>query len=73
MKVFTNISLTKKSVASRMGSGKGSHNKWVSLIRKGQILCELLIPFEKLNMSLKALKSASSKISLKTSIMYNKY
>ena len=27
LKVFTNISITKKSVASSMGSGKGNHNK----------------------------------------------
>jgi large subunit ribosomal protein L16 len=27
LRVFTDISLTKKSVASRMGKGKGSHNK----------------------------------------------
>ena len=52
MKSFTNISITKKSVASRMGSGKGAHNKWVSLIRKGQLLCELMIPFEKINLNI---------------------
>jgi len=73
MKNFTNISITKKSVASRMGSGKGSHSKWVSLIRKGQLICELMIPFEKLNLSIKALKSASSKLSLKTKIIKNQY
>lgn len=73
MKSFTNISITKKSVASRMGSGKGAHNKWVSLIRKGQVICELMIPFDKFNLSIKALTSASSKISLKTNIVFNKY
>jgi len=73
IKTFTNISLTKKSVASRMGSGKGMHNKWVSLIRKGQLIFELMVPLEKISLSFKALKSASSKISLKTSIILNKY
>lgn len=69
MKIFTNISLTKKSVASRMGSGKGNHFKWVSIIRKGQLICELNITIEKYKLGLKALKSASSKLSLKTNIV----
>jgi hypothetical protein len=32
-----------------------------------------MIPFEKYNLSIKALRSASSKISLKTNIVLNKY
>jgi len=32
-----------------------------------------MIPFEKLNLSIKALKSASSKLALKTIIIKNKY
>lgn len=74
LRVFTDISVTKKSVASRMGKGKGPHSIWVCLIRKGQIICEVSnISVEILSRSLKALKSASSKLPLKTVIIFNHY
>ncbi len=74
LRVFTDISVTKKSVASRMGKGKGPHSFWVCLIRKGQIICEISnISVEILNKSYKALKSASSKLPLKTVIVCNYY
>jgi ribosomal protein L16/L10AE len=73
MKVFTDISVSKKHVGSRMGAGVGSHHKWVSLVKKGQVIVEVLIPLEKLSLSIKALKSASSKIALKTVLFYNFY
>lgn len=74
LRVFTDISLTKKSVASRMGKGKGAHYVWVSLIKKGQIICEIsFLSIDIINSSLKALKSASSKLPVKTKIIYNFY
>lgn len=74
LRVFTNISVTKKPVSTRMGKGKGSHHIWVSLIKKGQIICEILNPsIEKFNLSLKALNSAASKLPLKTKIVHNYY
>lgn len=74
LRVFTDISLTKKSVASRMGKGKGAHNIWVCLIKKGQIICEISsLSVDIINSSLKALKAASSKLPVKTKIIYNFY
>jgi ribosomal protein L16/L10AE len=57
-----------------MGKGKGSHNIWVAPIRKGQIICEVVIFFlDKLNTGKKALRSGGSKLSLKTDIISNMY
>jgi ribosomal protein L16/L10AE len=57
-----------------MGKGKGAHHVWISLIKKGQVLCEIFnSSIEKFNLSFKALHSASSKLPLKTKIIYNYY
>lgn len=74
LRVFTNVSITKKPVSIRMGCGKGSHNVWITLIKKGQILCELKCgSIEKFNLSYKALKSAASKLPIITKINYLNY
>jgi len=41
IKTFTNVSLTKKGLGSRMGKGKGNHNKWICPIKCGQIIYEI--------------------------------
>jgi large subunit ribosomal protein L16 len=41
IKLFTNIPIYKKSLASRMGKGKGNLKHWVALVKKGQILFEV--------------------------------
>ena len=71
LQVFTYASITKKSMGSRMGSGKGAHSEWVCPIRKGQIICEIAANSE--YFSLKALKSAKTKLSVKSLIMKVKY
>lgn len=38
---FTGTSITKRSMGLRMGKGKGSHDRWVCPIRRGQILYEI--------------------------------
>lgn len=74
LRVFTDVSLTKKPVATRMGKGKGSHSVWITLIKKGQVICEVSgISIEILSRCIKALKGASSKLSIKTKIIYNYY
>ena len=74
LRVFTNVSITKKPVASRMGKGKGAHFNWICLIKKGQVICEVICYLSKtLNLGLKALKSASSKLPFKTNIFFNFY
>jgi len=57
-----------------MGKGKGTHSIWIVPVKKGQIICEVVIFFlEKMNISKKALKSGSTKLPLKTSIISNLY
>jgi large subunit ribosomal protein L16 len=74
LRIFTYHSITKKSLASRMGKGKGNHAIWIAPIKKGQIICEIVIFFfNKINISKKALKSGSTKLPLKTSIISNLY
>ena len=41
IKLFTNIPVYKKSLASRMGKGKGNLAYWIAPIRLGQILFEI--------------------------------
>jgi len=74
LRVFTNISITKKPVASRMGKGKGSHHIWICLVKKGQVICEVGCYSSKVfNLGLKALKSASSKLPFKASVFLSYY
>lgn len=74
IRVFTYASLTKKPLASRMGKGKGSHNVWVCPVRKGQIICEVICyDFNKINLSIKALKIAGSKLPLRSIVISNIY
>lgn len=74
LRIFTYHSMTKKPLASRMGKGKGSHNIWIAPIRKGQIICEVVtFFFNKVDISKKALKSGSTKLPLKTTIIFNLY
>jgi len=74
LRIFTYHSITKKPLASRMGKGKGTHTAWIAPIKKGQIICEvILFFFNKINISKKALKSGSTKLPLKTSIILNIY
>lgn len=73
MRIFTNISLTKKPIASRMGSGKGSHSHWIASIKKGQIICEFLnynLSFTKVK---EAIIEASYKLPVKAIVSYNYY
>lgn len=65
IRLFTSISQTKKAVGSRMGKGKGSHSFWSCHVRKGQVVCEVSGEVSELKI-LKALKSAGTKIPLKT-------
>ena len=39
--VFPDVSVTSKSIASRMGKGKGDIKYWVCLIKPGKILFEI--------------------------------
>lgn len=73
IKIFTNISRTKKPVASRMGSGKGSHSDWVGYIKKGQIICEFINFNTNLNKAIIALTEAAHKLPVKSIVSFNYY
>lgn len=41
IKIFTNVPVSKKPLAVRMGKGKGSISYWVAILKKGQIIFEI--------------------------------
>lgn len=67
IKLFTNISVTKKSLASRMGKGKGAISHWMAPIKKGQIIFESNII--KKNKALFLLTKTKNKLPVKTKIV----
>jgi len=74
LRIFMYHSITKKPLASRMGSGKGSHFAWIAPIKKGQIICEVVcFFFDKLNISKNALKMGGLKLPIKTNVLLNYY
>ena len=71
IKLFTNIPIYKKSLASRMGKGKGNLAFWIASIKKGTILFEI----SGLNISkaLCILKKSKTKLPIKTKIIKDIY
>ena len=61
------ISVTKKPISIRMGKGKGSIDRYVSFVRKGQILLEVSVLDELV--AYESLRLCNSKLPLKTSIL----
>ena len=41
LRIFPEKSVTKKPAETRMGKGKGNPEFWVSVVRRGRIICEL--------------------------------
>ena len=39
--IFPHLSLTKKPLETRQGKGKGSHDAWVAVVKKGKIMFEI--------------------------------
>ena len=62
--VFPDKSFTKKPAETRMGSGKGSPEGWVCVIKPGRVMFELAGVPESL--AKEALRLAGTKLSLKT-------
>ncbi len=67
IKVFPDKPLTKKPAETRMGSGKGSPEEWVAVVRSGRILFELTGVPEKTAME--ALSRAASKLPIKVKLV----
>ena len=65
--VFTDKSYTKKPAETRMGSGKGSPEGWVAVIKPGRVMFELAGVPEPL--AREALTLAGQKLSIKSKIV----
>jgi large subunit ribosomal protein L16 len=65
--VFPDKSFTKKPAETRMGSGKGSPEGWVAVIKPGRVMFELSGVSEPL--AREALRLASQKLAVKAKIV----
>ena len=65
--VFPNKPVTKKPADTRMGSGKGSPEYWVAVVKPGRVIFEVTANSEALMK--KALKLAQYKLPIKTKIV----
>ena len=65
--VFPDKSFTKKPAETRMGSGKGSPEGWVAVIKPGRVMFELAGVPEPL--AKEALRLAGQKLSVRTKIV----
>jgi len=67
IKIFPDKVLTRKPAEVRMGSGKGSPDSWVAVIKPGRVLFEIKHPEAEL--SIAALRLAMYKLPIKTKII----
>jgi large subunit ribosomal protein L16 len=67
IRIFPDIPVTKKPAETRMGSGKGSPEYWVAVIRPGRILFEMSGVSEEV--AREALALASHKLPIKTNFV----
>ncbi|KOR75482.1 50S ribosomal protein L16 [Candidatus Phytoplasma pruni] len=69
LNIFPHLSLTRKPLEVRMGSGKGAPELWVAVVKKGKVLFEVsdLNNLEKTEKE--ALRLASHKLPIKTKIV----
>ncbi|MEC4559168.1 MULTISPECIES: 50S ribosomal protein L16 [16SrIII (X-disease group)] len=69
LNIFPHLSLTRKPLEVRMGSGKGAPEFWVAVVKKGKVLFEVsdLNNLEKTEKE--ALRLASHKLPIKTKIV----
>jgi large subunit ribosomal protein L16 len=65
--VFPDKSFTKKPAETRMGSGKGSPEGWVAVVKPGRVMFELSGVSEPL--AREALRLAGQKLSVKTKVV----
>ena len=64
LRVFPDKPVTKKPAETRMGKGKGAVEKWVAVVKRGRVICEVLGLDE--TMARELLKLAAYKLPLKT-------
>ncbi len=67
IRVFPQLSLTRKPLEVRMGSGKGNPELFVAVVKKGTIICEIAgIPEDQMK---EALRKAGNKLNVTTKIV----
>ncbi len=67
IRIFPDKSVTKKPAETRMGSGKGSPELWVAVIKPGRVLFEL--GGVSRDIAIEALRLASYKLPIQTKIL----
>lgn len=67
IRVFPHTSMTKKPLEVRMGSGKGSPEKWVAVVKTGTIIFEVAGISDELSRN--ALRAAGNKLPIKWKIV----
>ena len=67
VRIFPDKPLTKKPAETRMGSGKGSPEHWVAVVKPGRVMFELAGVPEPL--AKEALRLAGNKLAVKTKIV----
>ena len=67
IKIFPDKPVTKKPAETRMGSGKGSPEYWVSVVKPGRIVFEIAGVSEEV--AREALRLASHKLPIKTKVV----
>src|SRR5690554_1400164 len=64
IKIFPHLSITRKPLEVRMGSGKGSPEGWVAVVKPGRVMFEVAGVSEEV--AREAFRLASNKLSVKT-------
>ena len=67
IKIFPDKPVTKQPAETRMGSGKGSPEYWVAVVKPGRIMFEIAGVSEEV--AREALRLASHKLPIKTKIV----
>ncbi len=67
IRIFPDKPVTKKAAETRMGSGKGSPDHWVAVVRPGRVLFEMGGVSE--DMAKEAMRLASHKLPIETKFM----
>ena len=67
IKIFPDKPVTKKPAETRMGSGKGSPEFWVAVVKPGRVMFEIAGVSEEV--AREALRLASHKLPIKTKIV----
>jgi large subunit ribosomal protein L16 len=64
IRIFPDLSVSKKPAETRMGKGKGAPDHWVSVVRRGRVLFEMEgIPLE---LAKESLRLAAHKLPIRT-------